>query len=244
MRLHIMSDLHLECHRDEGIEFLTGTPPDRADILILAGDICSLKNDYWPIRIYENLCQKYSTVLMVPGNHEYYGTSVLKAEKILDLLETKFSNLHILRRGEVCVVNNQRFLGDTLWFPYNPQNPMYYDKICDFEKISGLIPWVYLRNAQVIATLRQELQIGDIVVSHHLPSQLSVHPKFANSDINRFFLCDLSDLIIEREPKLWVHGHSHELFDYRLGQTRVYSNPLGYPDELSSVFDRRLLVEI
>jgi Icc-related predicted phosphoesterase len=244
MRLHAMSDLHLELHRDQGMEFLKGIPSGQANVLILAGDICSLKHDYWPTRIYEDFCRKYPEVLMIPGNHEYYGASVQKVEKILCALEARFPNLHVLRRGEVQVVNSQRFLGDTLWFPFEAKNPWYYDQIWDFDKIQGFTPWVYQRNTQVVTTLRRELQAGDIVVSHHLPSALSIHPKFAGSNINRFFLCDLSDLIVERQPKLWIHGHSHELFDYQLGQTRIYSNPLGYPSELSPMFDQRLLVEV
>ena len=29
--------------------------------------------------------------------------------------------------------------------------------------------------------------------------------------------------------KLWIAGHTHESFDYRVGETRVVGNPAGYP---------------
>ena len=39
----------------------------------------------------------------------------------------------------------------------------------------------------------------------------------------------------ERQPKLWIHGHSHDRCDYLLGKTRVVANPLGYPNEVKSL---------
>ena len=34
--------------------------------------------------------------------------------------------------------------------------------------------------------------------------------------------------------KLWVHGHTHDEFDYKIGITRVVCNPRGYPKEKSN----------
>jgi len=28
--------------------------------------------------------------------------------------------------------------------------------------------------------------------------------------------------------KLWIHGHTHESFDYMVGDTRIVCNPRGY----------------
>jgi hypothetical protein len=38
--------------------------------------------------------------------------------------------------------------------------------------------------------------------------------------------------------KLWTHGHTHELFDYMIGDTRVVCNPRGYInyEELADTF--------
>ena len=38
-----------------------------------------------------------------------------------------------------------------------------------------------------------------------------------------------------RQPKLWIHGHSHDRCDYSLGKTRVVANPMGYPKEIRSL---------
>jgi hypothetical protein len=38
------------------------------------------------------------------------------------------------------------------------------------------------------------------------------------------------DEFIEQRPqiKLWTHGHTHEDFDYMVGETRIVCNPRGY----------------
>jgi len=48
------------------------------------------------------------------------------------------------------------------------------------------------------------------------------------------------------QPKLWIHGHSHDRCDYTLGKTRVVANPLGYPNEPRSLeaFEPTFQVEV
>jgi hypothetical protein len=50
----------------------------------------------------------------------------------------------------------------------------------------------------------------------------------------------------ERQPKLWIHGHSHDRCDYAPGETRIVANPLGYPNEVRSLeaFDPTFRVEV
>lgn len=69
-----------------------------------------------------------------------------------------------------------------------------------------------------------------VVVSHHCPSDKSVHDKYkADTIMNGGFRSNLDDFIAYRpQIKLWLHGHTHEEFDYVLGETRVVCNPRGY----------------
>jgi hypothetical protein len=30
------------------------------------------------------------------------------------------------------------------------------------------------------------------------------------------------------EIRVWTHGHTHDVFDYTVGQTRILCNPRGY----------------
>jgi hypothetical protein len=65
-----------------------------------------------------------------------------------------------------------------------------------------------------------------VVVTHHLPSWRSVAPAFLRALSNPSFASDLDALF---DPvALWVHGHTHNSFDYRAGNTRVVANPRGY----------------
>jgi Icc-related predicted phosphoesterase len=67
-----------------------------------------------------------------------------------------------------------------------------------------------------------------VVITHHAPSPSSVHPRFAGSPINAAFVADVERLMGADRVQLWVHGHTHDSFDYRVAGTRVVCNPRGY----------------
>ncbi len=231
MKLAIMSDLHLEFHRDHGISFLKSLDPSGVDILVLAGDVTVLRDYYWSQDILSEFCSKYNKVLMVCGNHEYYNTDVGTAERHLNAIEYNLTNLHVLRHGGVKVIDGQRFLGGTLWFRQEKNNRLHAQQMNDFHVIDGFDPWVYEENKLTVQGLQDNLCENDVVVTHHLPSSKSIHPKFQKSSLNRFFVCDVEDLMVARKPKLWIHGHTHCPIDIKIGSTRVFANPMGYPNE-------------
>jgi Icc-related predicted phosphoesterase len=87
-----------------------------------------------------------------------------------------------------------------------------------------------------------------VVVTHHAPHPWSVHPRFyipQPSPLNPAFASDLTDVIEEHQPDLWVHGHVHDSFDYVVEGTRsrVICNPRGYGSE-NADFDPALVVEV
>jgi predicted phosphodiesterase len=69
-----------------------------------------------------------------------------------------------------------------------------------------------------------------VVVGHHTPSHTSCHPRYKDDkEMNGGYHSDLSEFILDRPGiKLWTHGHTHELFDYKIGECRVVCNPRGY----------------
>lgn len=69
-----------------------------------------------------------------------------------------------------------------------------------------------------------------VVVSHHTPSWQSCAPKWQGDRVmNGAFHTELGDFIAYRpQIKLWVHGHTHDDFDYPIGETRIVCNPRGY----------------
>jgi predicted phosphodiesterase len=69
-----------------------------------------------------------------------------------------------------------------------------------------------------------------VVCGHHAPSRQSTHPRYKDDTLmNGGYSSDLEDLILNRPCiKLWTHGHTHEPFDYMIGETRIVCNPRGY----------------
>jgi Icc-related predicted phosphoesterase len=69
-----------------------------------------------------------------------------------------------------------------------------------------------------------------VVVGHHAPSRQSTHPRYRDDHyLNGAYSSNLDDFILDRpEIALWTHGHTHEDFDYMIGNTRVVCNPRGY----------------
>jgi Icc-related predicted phosphoesterase len=84
-----------------------------------------------------------------------------------------------------------------------------------------------------------------VVITHHAPSMRSVHPRFADSLISAGFVSDCTSLL--GRANLWVHGHTHDSFDYTVYGTRVLCNPRGYCRDgvnENPAFDAGLCVEI
>jgi Icc-related predicted phosphoesterase len=86
-----------------------------------------------------------------------------------------------------------------------------------------------------------------VVITHHAPSPKSIHPRFEDSLLNACFVSDVERLIAGSRARLWIHGHTHDSFDYVLNGTRVVCNPRGYAKDGISEnprFDANFLVEI
>lgn len=70
-----------------------------------------------------------------------------------------------------------------------------------------------------------------VVIGHHSPSHKSCHPYYAHDQLmNGGYHSNLEGYILDRPGiHLWVHGHTHHDFDYKIGDTcRVVCNPRGY----------------
>lgn len=84
-----------------------------------------------------------------------------------------------------------------------------------------------------------------VVVGHHAPTKASTHPRYKEDTLmNGAYSTDLSNFILDRpQIKLWVHGHTHDPFDYMVGSTRVVCNPRGYKgyEDQAEVFQLKYL---
>ena len=86
-----------------------------------------------------------------------------------------------------------------------------------------------------------------VVVTHHAPHRNSLAPRFAQDWASGGFVSEIRPEFFE-VPVLWIHGHTHDSFDYMVGGCRVICNPRGYMnwhgEFENKAFDPELLIEI
>lgn len=238
-----VSDLHLEFLDEERENELIGSLAE-ADVIVLAGDIIMARYLDMIRDSLGKFKEKYDHVVYVPGNHEFYRGVTNEVENVLRVGCNELG-VHLLEPGRPAIIEGQRFIGGTMWYPLLPSTEKNKDLINDYRLIRNFEPWVYQQNKIFGEMLLKELRGDDVVVTHHLPSVHSIAPQYNNDPGNIFFVSERDDLISVRQPKLWIHGHTHNHFDYMLGRTRIICNPKGYPKEIEPKgFDPNLIVEV
>lgn len=197
--------------------------PALSDVLVVAGDLAS--HDHLEQSV-DWLCSKFPHVVYVPGNHEYYFSDRDTVNSDLVKLKNRFQNFHPIN-CETVEIDGQRFIGATGWFPNQTDNWMYESMLNDFRLVKSFKEWNYELHDEHRNFLLENVLPTDVVVTHHAPTELSIHSRFAGSQYNRFYVANFQDVIQKCEPKLWIHGHMHNGFDYEYQQTRVVCNPMG-----------------
>ncbi|MER8573346.1 metallophosphoesterase [Mesorhizobium sp. M1409] len=254
MKLWVLSDLHLD------YEDMPPIPPTDADVCIVAGDVTNGVSNalHWA----EREIAPFMPTIFVAGNHEFYRYSVV--EQIEFARQARLSNVHFLENSSV-VIGSVRFLGATLWTDFALDSHTERDLAWAMAKAEGglsdyrAIAWqqspheafTASRSKQMheasAAYIQHELATAfdgrTVVVTHHAPHRNSVHERYAGSALNAAFASDMTALIEQGRPEIWVHGHTHDSFDYEVGGTRIVCNPRGYGAE-NPAFDPALVVEI
>jgi Icc-related predicted phosphoesterase len=82
------------------------------------------------------------------------------------------------------------------------------------------------QKAWLSAKLDEPFEGKTVVVSHMAPSMLSVAEAFRDDIVSAAYASHCDDIVARAD--LWVHGHMHTNFDYRIGKCRVVCNPRGY----------------
>ena len=221
--------------------------PSDVDVLVLAGDVGEVRNGLLEdaLKAFSSL---YPNVVFVPGNHEYYGASLLECDQAFRTLDESIPNLHILRRNVVELLG-QRFIGTSLWFTekVDDQQAELEKRLNDFHQISGgFRDWVYEEAARDAAFLNDTVRDGDVVVTHHIPSPRGVAERWQAriEGFGRFFVHALPEELIERS-RLWCHGHGHDSVRTQVGNHTLVANPFGYLGAAENPdFDPKLVFEI
>ena len=237
MRILTYSDLHLEF----GAPFRL-PPDDEGDLLILAGDIITLK-DLNPI---DRLLQGWKKpVVYVAGNHEYYTRRPMDEEnkKFKVWLTAHHPRVKLLLDEEISV-DGVHFFGGAMWTDFDGGDPVAMEfarrEMNDFKLIQNadrttFKPADAMRLHEtfiekLLAWFGKDLNGPRVVISHNAPL-LNPRTKYNGSPLRPAFnSVDMVKIIEAHQPDLWVYGHTHECDDQAVGRTRVISNQLGYPN--------------
>lgn len=259
MRLLILSDLHHELWR----EFAPRIDPSvsQPDIVVLAGDInTGGRAVEWAATNFAGI-----PVLYVHGNHEAYGSSIEDMQKHIRQACETAGNVHFLNCDEF-LFGGVRFLGATMWTDFRlfGSDERRFamvdalDAMTDYKRIrvegrgyrklrpTDTAQIHGIQKSWLSKKLDEPFDGSTVVITHMAPSMLSVAEEFATDTLSAAYASRLDDLAARAD--LWIHGHMHDSFDYRIGKCRVVCNPCGYMTHGGTHenrrFDPNFIVEI
>lgn len=204
---------------------------------------------------FQRCSDRFPHVIYVMGNHEHYHGDFGKTEsRIREMIESShLHNVYFLEK-QTKTIDDVLFVGATLWTDFNRGDPLTMQHAAwgmnDFKGVKNSITgtsggiWKFIpehaledhhRARDYIQTVlddrrEQGGQEKVVVVAHHGPSEQSVHPRYRDDyHVNGCYRSQLDEFIMDYpEIVLFTHGHTHEDFDYMIGETRVVCNPRGY----------------
>lgn len=276
MKVYVLSDLHINwlfsCMKtaNENLDWMWQKTmfnmlPDGAvngmckdSVLVIAGDLCdddtkalSFMGRSW----LGHVSKMFYKILVVPGNHSYYGTSICnmesKFEKILE--EQKIDNVILLQEKTwLHEETNTLFVGTTLWTDFNKDDPLIkidaVSFMSDYRRIRtathgklcpNYILSQHIRHKQYIITQAQKNKDKNVVViTHHLPSR-TLCDKTYDGSFDSLYASSLEDIILDNENiKYWLSGHTHNPVSLQIGQCQCIVNPVGYAGYEYTGYDR------
>jgi Icc-related predicted phosphoesterase len=210
------------------------------------------------LNFMEQVCKEFKHVVYVVGNHEHYHGDFNETIPKLKSTFGHLVNLHILDKESVLINDVMFIGGTlwTDMNKEDPMTLAHIRGVMnDFKIIDDVRKEVHYRDQdgnsrtragrfspiesvnehkQMLSYIKSIVSENTtrkcVVVGHHAPSKLSTHPRYATEVImNGAYSSDLSEFILDHpQVKLWTHGHTHEVFDYNIGSTRIVCNPRGY----------------
>lgn len=242
MLAHVMSDLHLGSKTNESQERFWNkikerVQTDRPELLILAGDITDAYNEIYKERItviIQKFSQLYPKVIFIAGNHDYWDSNIDDRLMFFRTFNTLHNNVRFLEpTAQASLPNERQVSGGTMWFP-DCGDETLKGNWCDHNYIEGGMDGDIEAEHEYFL---KKVQPQALMVTHHYPTEESIHPRFKNHTYNCFFAAQMDGTLTKWSekgvmPKVWIHGHTHEPMDYvsKWG-FRVYCNPLGHEYE-------------
>lgn len=234
MQARIISDLHLDHYTPAQAKRIVLAATDQAqphpfDVMIVAGDLCDgpdLKR--WLRHLLDSLMVP---LIYVPGNHCYSREGKPALVQVMAELSVQYGDDRFiyLDGGRTVYLGNQRFIGDTFWYPgtADPVGRSWFD----YATIPQFLA-VWSEGLVNQETFAERIGPGDVVITHMLPSWECVAPGYKGSASNQFFVNPRGEqLIRDHKPKAWIYGHTHTHGNLEIGGCRVLARPWGYPSE-------------
>ena len=251
MKIRLLSDFHLEF---SGFEYVWQVEDD----LVHAGDIIDGNNfqrlNYWLDTIPDSV-----SVVYVPGNHEFYHTSIEAGlERLAELAQ---------QRDSFCLLQNdwnyKIYDGVVYYFFGGTQFSYIQDDLADHRDFQLLGDFKYTHNHSIKKHNEQfdlfnemyddfikherRVPCKIIGISHFLPSAHCIQPKYEGNSLNTYFYANNDERV--KQADLWLFGHTHSSVDIVLDKTRVICNPRGYSSYYNlhpenPEFNPNLIIEI
>lgn len=233
MRLHVLSDLHLEFS-----PFTPSIPAD-ADLVVIAGD--TLPKGRAASWVSANIDRR---TILIGGNHDCYRTSVQRAQRVMS--RDAAAHVQVLE-NQTHVHQGVRFLGCTGWTDFKATGSQRQamdraaSEMNDYRMIRMEPGYRKLRPAdtQALAEMSKAWLLdqvsgsfdGKTVIVTHTCPLVELLPEDRNRDhLDAAYTNDWLEFLTCKID-LWIFGHTHFAVDRTINGVRFISNPKGYPGE-------------
>ncbi len=257
MKLALVSDVHLEfadwypCNPDQADVLLLA-----GDIMIASDLNGTYKSERFK-EFLTNCKREYKDVIYIMGNHEHYNGDFATSHELLreacDINSIDFLDKEVATINNVTFIGGTLWT-DMNKEDAKTMNQISYlmndfriiqnsNKTTSFKDTKGNFQQRYSKFSpeDCVEDHKAFLKVIDytitsnptgtfVVVGHHAPSKQSVKPGYEKDLIvGGAYSSDLDEFILSHpQIKVWVHGHTHDKFDYMIGSTRIVSNARGY----------------
>lgn len=224
-----ISDLHIE----RKIKRIRFNKNDLGGNIFIAGDIGSpLEKTYWDFMDY--LSYNFDNVFFTTGNHEYWNNNAITIDEInyeINNNITKHNNLHFLNNSKYKFMEYE-ILGSVLWsYPKSNLhnsidfNNIYYKKNQKFNP--KIMRKLFYNNKLWLEKNIKNNNNPKIILTHYLPSYQFTKKYKKYIKVESIFASDL-EYLINDPVKIWIFGHTHDIFTRNLNNVTCSVNALGY----------------